>query len=399
MKLGLVAQRYGLDIAGGAELHCRLVAEQLSKHHHVEVFTSCAKDYVTWKNHYKAGIEIINDITVHRFPVKKGRNIRTFEDIQNLVFHQRQSPELENRWLKENGPYCPKLIKAVRDRTDIDVWILFSYRYWTTTEALRILKNKAVLVPTAEHDPALYLGVVSELFQLPGAIAYNSHEEKELINQISRNDHVAGDIVGVGLIESETGSETDAELDKRYKNMDPYILYIGRIDRNKGCDHLFRMYQRYCREENENLMLALIGKSVMPIPEHPGIKHLGFLSEEEKVAALRNCRMLIMPSMYESLSMVLLEAWQFSRPALVNGKCEVLNGQCIRSNGGLAYRNYDEFAAALDFLLNHPKVADKMGMQGYQYYNRNYNWNVIAEKYDKLLNLVANDVLKKETFQ
>jgi len=320
MKLGLVAQRYGMDIAGGAELHCRLVAEHLANNHHVEVFTSCAKDYVTWKNHYKKGTEIINDIPVHRFQVKKGRNIRTFEDVQNLVFHQRQSPELENRWLKENGPYCPKLIRAVGDRKDIDVWILFSYRYWTTTESLRMLGEKAILVPTAEHDPALYLGVVSDLFHLPGAIAYNSHEEKELINEISGNADVPGDIVGVGLIESEIDTEPAPEVDKRFKELGPYILYIGRIDKNKGCDHLFRMFKRYCREEHNDLTLAMIGKTVMPIPEHPNIRHLGFLSEEEKAAALRNCRLLIMPSLYESLSMVLLEAWQFARPALVNGK-------------------------------------------------------------------------------
>jgi len=365
MKLGLVAQRYGMDIAGGAELHCRLVAEHLANNHHVEVFTSCAKDYVTWKNHYKKGTEIINDIPVHRFQVKKGRNIRTFEDVQNLVFHQRQSPELENRWLKENGPYCPKLIRAVGDRKDIDVWILFSYRYWTTTESLRMLGEKAILVPTAEHDPALYLGVVSDLFHLPGAIAYNSHEEKELINEISGNADVPGDIVGVGLIESEIDTEPAPEVDKRFKELGPYILYIGRIDKNKGCDHLFRMFKRYCREEHNDLTLAMIGKTVMPIPEHPNIRHLGFLSEEEKAAALRNCRLLIMPSLYESLSMVLLEAWQFARPALVNGKCEVLHGQCSRSNGGLSYRSYDEFAEALGFFLDNSSAAEIIGSQGH----------------------------------
>lgn len=397
MKVGLIVQRYGLDVAGGAELHCRLVAEHLINHHAVEVFTTCAQDYVTWKNHYPAGSTIINGVPVHRYRVKRGRNIRTFEDVQNLVFHQRQSPELEHRWLRENGPWCPKLVKEVRQRSDIDAWVLFSYRYWTTSESLRVLGSNTLLVPTAEHDPALYLGVVSQLFKSPGAIAYNSHEEKNLIQSISGNSDVPGDIVGVGLVESEVDGPVDPKIDQRFKDLDPYILYIGRIDKNKGCDHLFRMFQRFCTEEKSSLNLALIGKTVMPVPEHPQIQHLGFLSEAEKAAALRHCRLLIMPSQFESLSMVLLEAWQFSRPALVNGKCEVLAGQCERSNGGLAYMNYDEFAAFLTFLIDNPHVAETMGKHGHNYYSTHYNWQVIESKFDRLLQRVSVPETFKET--
>ena len=56
---------------------------------------------------------------------------------------------------------------------------------------------------------------------------------------------------------------------------------------------------------------------------------------------------LIMPSYFESLSMVALEAWALGRPVLANGRCDVLKGQCIRSNAGLYYESFAEFAEAL----------------------------------------------------
>ena len=46
-----------------------------------------------------------------------------------------------------------------------------------------------------------------------------------------------------------------------------------------------------------------------------------------------------MPSYFESLSMVALEAWALGRPVVANGKCDVLRGQAVRSNAGLYYEN------------------------------------------------------------
>ena len=59
MKIAVVAQRYGADINGGAELHARYVAEHLARHAEVEVLTTCAQDYVTWANEFPAGVETV----------------------------------------------------------------------------------------------------------------------------------------------------------------------------------------------------------------------------------------------------------------------------------------------------------------------------------------------------
>ena len=99
------------------------------------------------------------------------------------------------------------------------------------------LPQKSILVPTAEPDPTLYLKVFRPIFSLPRAIVYNSWEEKRIINLYSNNYNVPGDVVGVG---SEIPYEyNENRFKKKYGIEDKFLLYIGRIDKNKGVDHLF----------------------------------------------------------------------------------------------------------------------------------------------------------------
>jgi glycosyltransferase involved in cell wall biosynthesis len=121
----------------------------------------------------------------------------------------------------------------------------------------------------------------------------------------------------------------------------------------------------------------------MPIPEHPDILPLGFVDEQTKWNALAACDLLVMPSPYESLSIVLLEAWAVGKPVLVNGKCEVLVGQCRRAQGGLWYINQDEFHVAIEKMDE--QVRKQLGLQGKSFVNTNYVWSKIENDYLELL--------------
>jgi glycosyltransferase involved in cell wall biosynthesis len=390
MKLALVVQRYGLDINGGAELHCRWIAERLKKYAETEVLTTKAVDYITWKNHFPEDEDVVNGVRVRRFPVARARRPSTFGRLQNQLLDSEHTDADELRWLDEEGPLAPSLIDYVRERqADYDYFIFFSYRYYHSYHGIRAVPGKSLLVPTAEHDPVINLRIFRELFHLPRAFIYNSVEERSMINAVSHNEGVFGDVVGVG---SEVPAAPSADAFRSKHGLaGPYLMYIGRIDENKGCHKLFEYFARFKREAPSDLKLVLAGSTVMRIPARPDILYLGFMPEEDKFNALAGAELLAMPSYFESLSMVTLEAWALGKPVLANALCDVLKGQCRRSNGGLYYENYPEFAESLSLLLSSSGLRRTLGENGRRYVDANYRWEVIENKY-----LAVLDHLEKE---
>lgn len=387
MRLLFVVQRYGLDIAGGAEYHCRIVAEHLARRAQVEVVTTCASDYVTWENHFAAGSEVLNGIPVHRFPVERPRDLLRFAHWSRRVEGPHSDAD-EERWMEEQGPLSPALVAEVARRARLhDHLLFFSYRYYTTYHGLLAAPERAVLVPTAENDGVYRLSLFRELFQRPRAIVWNSVEERDMIREATGNHAVPGDVVGVG---SELPGRTDPQGFRRRRGIEgPFLLYVGRIDRNKGCDELFPFFQRYRAETGSQLKLVLIGKPVLEVPRDPGIVPLGFASDQEKWDALAACEALVIPSRYESLSMVTLEAWWSRKPVLANGRCEVLRGQCRRSNGGLYYAHYAEFRESLSLLEQDAALRQRLGENGRRYFDANYAWDIVERKYMDLLERLA----------
>jgi glycosyltransferase involved in cell wall biosynthesis len=406
MRLAFVVQRYGLDIAGGAEYHGRLVAEHLSRDAEVEVLTTCARDYVTWANHYPPGESRENGVLVRRFPVDAPRDIERFAQVTARLFGEaarvepgrvdaaaaaRASEKEALLWLDEQGPRSAGLLRHVEAQGfRYDFLVFFSFRYWTTYHALRAAARRAILVPTAEDDGVYHLPIFPPLFRAPRALVYNSPEERAMIQRVARNEDVPGEVVGVG---SEVPTHLDPAAFRRRTGIDgPFLLYVGRVDLNKGCPQLFEHFLRYRAETSSPLRLVLIGQSLLDIPSDPGIVPLGFLPDAEKWDALAASLAFVMPSRLESLCMAVLEAFWAERPVLVNAKCEVLRGQCKRAQAGLYYATYDEFRESLALLERDPGLRTRMGRNGRAYFERNYSWEVVEKKYlDLLERLRAGD--------
>ncbi len=384
MRLAFVIQRYGLEVAGGAELHCRWLAERLARRHDVEVFATRALDYLEWRNHYPKGIEVVGGIPVHRHTVRRTRNARKFASLSNLCFHESHTRDEEEAWVRENGPYSPELVRKVaRSRERFDRFIFYCYRYYQTYHGLPTVRDRAILVPTAEEDPAIQLGIFKDFFRTPRGILYLTPEEQALVEEASGNQAVPSAVVGSGLNLPPVDPGLDFAM--RHGITRPFVLYVGRIDKNKGCVTLFAYFRKFLEETGADIELVLAGSAVIPVPDHPRIRHVGRVSEEEKVAALRQCRLLVMPSAYESLSIVTLEAWKLGAPVLVNARCRVLMGQCLRSNGGLFYHGYAEFAEGLHLLLDRPPLAQALGRQGQAWVESECAWQTVEGRVEDLL--------------
>ena len=390
MKLAVVVQRYGQAVNGGAELHARYIAEHLARHAEVEVLTTCATDYVTWRNELAPGVEPVNGVPVRRFRVKHERDPQLFGRRSDCVFGERHSLGDELDWIDAEGPSSPALIDYLsKSVATYDYCLFFSYRYWVSYYGARATSPRAILVPTAERDAAIGLSMFQPVFRGVRALMYNSHEERAMIQRVSGNQDVAGVVVGIGSDVPQ--NPQPGRFRQKYNIHGPFAIYVGRIDRNKGCEELFEFFGGYVRDAPGRLSLVLIGNTLLPIPGDPRIRHLGFLDDADKFDAMAAADLLIMPSYFESLSMVTLEAWALGRPVVANGKCDVLKGQCIRSNAGLYYETYAEFLATLRALEQNRWLGGALGRNGRHFFRDNYHWPVIERKYLDMLGKLSRE--------
>ena len=381
MKLACVVQRYGAGVAGGSERHCRELALRLAAHHDVTILTTCAADYVTWENEFPAGTSVDGRATVRRFPVRQPRRLKRFADLSDEVFNGDTPDARQEEWFRENGPDCPALLDHLRaDGHGYDLVLFWTFRYAPSFFGVPLVRDRAVLLPTAEEDRAVDLSILEAFFQLPAAYLFLTPEEQILVSTRAGRALEPCAVIGMGL--DPAASTAAARLPAGITQ--PYLLYLGRVDRNKGCDTLLEYFLEYAASR-DGLSLVLAGPAKMTIPAHPRIRALGRVSDDARDALLQGALALAIPSPFESLSIVLLEAWNRGVPAIVNGQCAVLKGQVRRANGGLYYRSSAEFAEAVDTLRGADAERRVLGTQGLAYVEREYRWPTVMARVEALL--------------
>ena len=429
MKIAFIVQRYGAEVLGGSEHLCRLLAERVASLHDVEVLTTCAQDYVTWKNDYQEGSDRIRGVTVRRFPNARTRDIDAFSAYSTWIYNNPHSRHDEMEWLKQQGPWCPALIEFLRrQHQQYDVLIFFTYLYAPTVLGLEVAPQRSILVSTAHDEPAIRLEIFKEVFGRPAALCYLTDSERRFVQDTFVDRPLLEEVVGVGVDMPQhqpyprmvEPSEEDATADdaivapridddpavaaqefpshltargavfrRRHRLYGPIVLYGGRIDPGKGCEELIEYFSRYANAGGD-ATLTLMGVKLMSLPEEPFIRFAGLLSDRERIQALEAATVVVCPSPYESLSLLALESFAVGTPILANARSAVLVEHCVRSNAGLYYADGDEFVACLQLLVGDQQLRAALGKNGREYINRDYRWDVVLGKLEGILAKVRN---------
>ena len=387
-RIALINQRYGLEVNGGSEYYTRQLAEHLCKQYDVEVLTSRSLDYFLWDNHFDQDVETINNVIVIRFDVERQRDPKKMERLEKRLHGRRsKSKRIAERWIDECGPLCPSLVDYIKKHADeYDAFVFVTYMYYPAIKGMPVVANKAVLVPTAHDDPYIAFPHYRPIFEDAHALAYLTDEEQRLVESmfdVARKPH---SVIGCGV---DIPEAVDNEgFRKKYGIEGNYIVYVGRIGPEKGCDGMIRAFSEYHRLfQGDDLKLVLMGRGEIPLPEGLPIKTLGFVSEQDKFNAISGASALWLPSQFESLSIAVLEALALGVPVLVNGKCEVLKGHCDKSHAGWAYEDEHEAATMLRAIMMLPNRNEVKDMAK-RYIEEHYTWAITTSRLSSLIESV-----------
>ena len=365
-----------------------MIAERLAQRHEVEVLTTCARDYISWKNEYPDGKSSLNGVRIYRFKTEKSRNLEEFNRFSEQIYYNNHTTDDELKWLEDQGPYTPSLIEFLKNmHRTYDRLLFFTYLYYPTYHGLQIAPEKSLLVPTAHDEPAIRLSIFQQVFSLPYALIFNTSAEQ----QFAQSMFPLKQYLTVGGVGVDIPENVDRKAFQRKQGLiEDYLFYGGRIDAGKGCAELIDFYLKKKQNLPEFPFLILSGHLSMDLPPDPSIVYVGYLSEQEKAEALQGAMTVVIPSVMESLSLLLLEAFAARTPVLVKEASTVLKEHCIRSNGGLFYNDDYEFSACLDYLMTHHRVREALGVNGQKYVKRNYSWPKVLSVYEEALNQTAN---------
>ncbi len=387
IRVGIIVQRYGKDVLGGAETLARNVAEKLNDSgHDVTVFTTAAMDYISWKDEFPVGDSILKGVQIKRYSVAQTRDIEQFNRISDLFFNPENHSRDEAAWIREQGPYCPELIEGLKQhQEEIDVFIFFTYLYYTTIEGLKAVEKPAILFPTAHDELPIHMDLMKGVFSRPDAIFFLTGAEMDFIREKFKRE-IENPEETLHLI--RTGVDIPEAIPRglfrnRYAQFFPYILYAGRIEAGKGLETVFNAYREI--KQKHLVDLVLIGKKLMDIPNIEGIKYLGFISEEEKLDAFRDAILSVQPSPYESLSFTTLESFSQRTPVLVNGHCDVLLEHVRLSDGGVSYLDEGQFIEGFEKISADRRLRRRMGDGGCQYMNNHFTWDIVMSRIREVL--------------
>jgi glycosyltransferase involved in cell wall biosynthesis len=392
LRFTFTAVRYGDQVLGGGEKHARDVAERLAaRGHDVRVLTTCAESYQTWANVYPEGSSELRGVTVVRHRSRIPRLFPLDEVARYASTHLRRSRTLARAWLLAQGPIVPDLTaRLAREAPDRDLVVIFAILSRLSLEGLRVAGHRAVVVPFVHEEPPIYTRLAREALSLPRALLVSTEEEWARALRVGGPGTATGAIVAVG---QDPAPPRDPGFARPTPG--PYLLVLGRLAKSRPILAVWREIVRRSAELPpletadgpvpwSEVKLVTVGELSPHYERLPNVVPLDFVDDATRWQLLWHAAAVANPSLYESLSLVLLEAWLCRKPVVVNARCDVTAGQSRRSGGGVAVDFDDPVRAALELTrsLAGASARDAMGELGHAYVRERYSWDRVLDAYE-----------------
>ncbi|MBK7975624.1 MAG: glycosyltransferase family 4 protein [Deltaproteobacteria bacterium] len=377
--LAVVVHRYGPEVDGGSEALARRIAHGLGRDDEVEVWTSCARDYLSWRNELPPGDSRDGPVTVRRFPVDRPRRIRWFGRLTQRLVAGPHTRANELDWMVRQGPRVVGLVEALRrEGRSFDAVLFFTYLYYPAFFGLPEVADRAVLVPTAHDEPPLYFRIFEDLFAAAPGFVFQTPEERDLVRRRFSIQPRAETVAGVSLRAPE---RVDADSFRRKFGLEgPLVLCVGRVDRVKGSVHLAEAFLEYRARGGEGT-LVFLGIVRAPMPSDPAIRCLRMGRGDGQVERSGAADVSVIASPYESLSLAFLESAAVGTPVLAYGVSAVLAGQCARFGVGMTFADWAGFPTALDSLMKDPARRRLLGANGRASVAALPGWDAVLDSY------------------
>ena len=422
MRFAFVTPRYGADITSGAEHACRLLAEQVSRRHDVDVLTTCARNPRTWKNEYSEGTDRVRGALVRRFAVGQGRDEQAFRQFTERLITRARGRADELEWLRRDGPWSAGLLDYVRrQHRSYDVIVFFALGNPLTIHGAQIAPERSVVFPYLQLQPALRFDVCAETLAAVRGVGLMSGAERPLLRSYIHTTVQHEELVGIGIdpspeqsyprhqqdpadvVENEesVGAAADhAERDsylagrgvpfrRRHRLYGSFALYGGRVEPDNGCEEMLEYFDAYAAADGDTA-LALMGVKMMRVAEEPYIRLAGVLPERERMVAYEAADVTIVPTADDLVVEPLLESLAVGTPVLASAHNAAAVEHCRRANAGLYFGTRDEFVEGLRLLMTNGRLRDRLGENGRTYIRQQFRWEAVLGRFDRLVSRVRS---------
>lgn len=392
-KIGFVIPWYAENIPGGAEMETREVTKHLKAAGlDVEILTTCVKEFGSdWnKNYYPEGEEIVHNVPVKRFKVRK-RDTRAFAAVNTKLMNGTVPTAEEQQIFVDEMVNSPDLYKYIKKHSrEYTAFVYIPYMFGTTYFGVKTCPEKAVLIPCFHDEAYVYMDIFRSLYSKAAGMIFNARPEYELTKRLYDIENMQTVVMGIGM---DTDLTSDAAaFRKKFGISEPFIIYAGRKDAGKNVHTLVKYFSEYRKRRVTDLKLVLIGGGEIQIPAdvRDHVIDLGFVDRQDKYDAIAASEFLCQPSKNESFSLVIMESWLCGRPVLVHEKCAVTANFAREAEGGLYFNDYFEFEGCTDFFLSKKDTAAQMGRNGCAYVKKNFDWDIIVDKYKEFFENMDN---------